>query len=216
MPNVLLTIENFIKPIHRYLALGDSYTIGESVSTSERWPEQWAHLMNESGSFIEQPVKIIAKTGWTTDELLQGIEQAGDLGTWQTVSLLIGVNNQYRGRSLENFNKEFKQLAEKAVLLTGSRPERVFALSIPDWGQTPFGMASDRDTKQISIEIDAFNEEALRVCKSLGIAFSDITALTRLQSNNPLMHADDGLHPSGAMYELWARSLLSFIALQLE
>jgi lysophospholipase L1-like esterase len=216
MPSVLLTIEKHIKPTNRYLALGDSYTIGESVHEADRWPEQWAGFMNESGQSIQQPVHIIAKTGWTTDELMHDIELAGELGVWQWLSLLIGVNNQYRGRSLENFNNEFKQLAEKAIILAGQKTERVFVLSIPDWGQTPFGMACGRDTKQISAEIDGFNEAVQNHCNQLGIDFIDITTITRQHSHNQVMHALDGLHPSAAMYQLWAKKLHAHIALHLE
>ena len=142
--------------MYKYLALGDSYTIGEGIAETDRWPEQWAQRMNEHGHAIEQPVRIIAKTGWTTDELLQAIDDAGEIGTYQYVSLLIGVNNQYRGWSIDEFKTEFMQLAEKAIYLAVNKPQHVFVLSIPDWGQTPFGQSSGRDTSQISQEIDSF------------------------------------------------------------
>lgn len=192
----------------RYLALGDSYTIGESVDPVQRWPEQWARLADAQGARIEQPVTVIARTGWTTDELLQGIEAADPPGTWDLVSLLIGVNNQYRGRSLENFGTEYTRLAKTAIHLAHGEAGRVQALSIPDWGQTPFGAACGRDVTQIALEIDAFNACAKAVCEDLGIAFLDITALTRLHSADPRMHAEDGLHPSAQMYQLWAKALL--------
>lgn len=192
----------------RYLALGDSYTIGESVDPLQRWPEQWARLVNAQDGSIEQPVTVVAQTGWTTDELMQGIATAGLSGSWDLVSLLIGVNNQYRGRSLENFSAEFRQLAETAIHLARGDAGRVQALSIPDWGQTPFGAGCGRDTKRISLEIDAFNDCAGAVCESTGIAFLDITTLTREHSAEPRMHAGDGLHPSAQMYHLWAKALL--------
>jgi lysophospholipase L1-like esterase len=192
----------------RFLALGDSYTIGESVDPDQRWPEQWVRMVNAQGGNIEQPVTIIAKTGWSTDELMQGIETANRPGPWDLVSLLIGVNNQYRGRSLENFGNEFKCLAETAIGLSHDGARRVQALSIPDWGQTPFGKACGRNQTQISLEIDAFNECARAVCVSMDIAFLDITELTRLHSKETGMHAEDGLHPSAQMHHLWAKALL--------
>ncbi|MBP6299651.1 MAG: SGNH/GDSL hydrolase family protein [Arenimonas sp.] len=198
-----------MKPVNHYLALGDSYTIGEGITETERWPEQWAKRMNEQGHAIEQPVRIIAKTGWTTDELLQAIDDAGKIGTYQYVSLLIGVNNQYRGRSIDEFKTEFMQLAEKAIYFAGNKPQHVFVLSIPDWGQTPFGQASGCDTSQISQEIDSFNLAAEKLCQQLKISYWDITAITRENSKNTLMHAEDGLHPSQLMYEIWINTLFS-------
>ena len=192
----------------RYLALGDSYTIGESVEPNERWPEQWARMANAAGGNIQQPVSVVAQTGWTTDELMQGIATAGLSGSWDLVSLLIGVNNQYRGRSLENFGAEFRLLAETAIHLSHDGARRVQALSIPDWGQTPFGEGCGRDSRQIGLEIDAFNASASAVCESLHISFLDITGLTRRHSKESGMHAEDGLHPSAQMYHLWAKALL--------
>jgi lysophospholipase L1-like esterase len=204
----MTAIPNRSEPLLRYLALGDSYTIGESVTPDQRWPEQWARMANETGSNILQPVTVVAQTGWTTDELMQGIATAGLSGCWDLVSLLIGVNNQYRGRSLENFSAEFRQLAETAIHLSHDGARRVQALSIPDWGQTPFGEGCGRDRRQISLEIDAFNGSARAVCESLDIAFLDITELTRRHSRESGMHAEDGLHPSAQMYHLWAKALL--------
>jgi lysophospholipase L1-like esterase len=195
--------------MHKYLALGDSYTIGEGVAESDRWPEQWAKRMNEQGHSIEQPVRIIAQTGWTTDELLQAIDSAGETGTYQYVSLLIGVNNQYRGRSIAEFEAEFTQLAETAIYFAGNKPQQVFVLSIPDWGQTPFGQASGRNTGQISQEIDSFNLVAEMLCQQLKISYWNITTITREHSKNTLMHAEDGLHPSPLMYEIWINTLFS-------
>lgn len=192
----------------RYLALGDSYTIAETLDAQDRWPEQWARLVQAKGIPIAQPVHIIAQTGWTTDELMQAIADANPTGEWDWVSLLIGVNNQYRGRSVENFRQEFKQLSEFASELCRQGTDGVQVLSIPDWGQTPFGTASGRNLQQVSDEIDAFNQSAKSICDSLGIAFLDITRLTRANSSKPEMHALDGLHPSREMYCLWANALL--------
>jgi lysophospholipase L1-like esterase len=201
--------KNTTQALKTLLALGDSYTVGESLATSLSWPEQYARMQNASGLLIVQPVSIIAKTSWTTDELMHAISAAQPLQQYDYVSLLIGVNNQYRGRSLENFRIEFKQLAETAIQLCKYENLGVQVLSIPDWGQTPFGMASGRESKQISIEIDAFNQVASSVCEGMSIAFLDITTLTRKHSDQAHMHAEDGLHPSRQMYHLWANALLS-------
>lgn len=175
----------------------------------DRWPEQWAKHMGELGHAINQPTRIIAQTGWTTDELMLAIDAEGDIGTWDYVSLLIGVNNQYRGRSVEEFNTDFEQLAKKAIDFAGKQPGKVFVLSIPDWGQTPFGQACGRDTSQISQEIDSFNLVIELTCQRLQIRYWDITSITRENSKNPLMHTNDGLHPSKFMYEIWVNTLFS-------
>ena len=190
------------------LALGDSYTIGEAVPPEQRWVEQWAGLMQAEGHAIARPVRVIAQTGWTTDELAQAIIEAEPIGSWDLVTLLIGVNNQYRGRDLENFRREFNTLLDTASAAAGHRPERVQVLSIPDWGQTPFGAACGRDLSQVGAEIDAFNGVIAGVCGERGIALLDITGLTRQHSADSRMHAEDGLHPSAAMYRLWAQALL--------
>jgi lysophospholipase L1-like esterase len=190
------------------LALGDSYTIGEAVPPEQRWVEQWAGLMQAEGHAIARPVRVIAQTGWTTDELAQAIIEAEPIGSWDLVTLLIGVNNQYRGRDLENFRREFNALLDTAGAAAGHRPERVQVLSIPDWGQTPFGAACGRDLSQVGAEIDAFNGVIAGVCGERGIALLDITGLTRRHSADSRMHAEDGLHPSAAMYRLWAEALL--------
>lgn len=190
------------------LALGDSYTIGEAVPPEQRWVEQWAELMQAEGHAIARPVRVIAQTGWTTDELAQAIFEAEPIGFWDLVTLLIGVNNQYRGRDLENFRREFNALLDTACAVVGHRPERVQVLSIPDWGQTPFGADCGRDLSQVGAEIDAFNGVIAEECGERGIALLDITGLTRRHSADSRMHAEDGLHPSAAMYRLWAEALL--------
>ena len=192
----------------RLLALGDSYTIGESVAPEARWPEQWAAAMAAAGHGIERPVRVIAQTGWTTDELAAEIARQMPLGQWDLVSLLVGVNNQYRGRPLDGYRSQFDALLETAIELAGGRPDHVQVLSIPDWGQTPFGAASGRDLAAVTREIDAFNAAGRDVCDRHAVAFLDITGLTRARSRDPAMHAADGLHPSAAMYRLWAEALL--------
>lgn len=194
--------------MHRLLALGDSYTIGESVAPEERWAEHWATAMAAAGHAIERPVRVIAQTGWTTDELAAEIARQMPLGQWDLVTLLVGVNNQYRGRPVDEYRGQFDALLETAIDLAGGRPDHVQALSIPDWGQTPFGAASGRDPAVVAGEIDAFNAAARDVCDRHAVAFLDITGLTRARSGDPAMHAADGLHPSAAMYRLWAEALL--------
>jgi len=193
----------------RVLALGDSYTVGEGVLAHQRWVEQWALRQRAQSVPIAAPVKVIAQTGWTTDELLQAIHQGQDLGSWDRVTLLIGVNNQYRGRAVEQYRHDLKSLLQIALTATG-KSEHVQMLSIPDWGQTPFGHASDRNLAEVSTEIDAFNRAAEDLCRSFNCGFLDITTATRTCSQDPAMHADDGLHPSPALYRLWAELLHNY------
>ena len=192
----------------RTIALGDSYTIGEAVAPEQRWVEQWAARMTAAGHGIRQPVRVIARTGWTTDELAAEIARQTPLGRWDLCTLMAGVNNQYRGRPLVEYRAQFEALLETAIGLVGGRPQRVQVLSIPDWGRTPFGRQSGRDLDAVSAEIDAFNAAAGQACARHGAAFLDITALTRAHQADTAMHAGDGLHPSAAMYALWADALL--------
>jgi len=189
----------------RYLALGDSYTIGESVQPSERWPVQLVNLLRKEQIEIDDPL-IIAKTGWTTDELMDGIEKEKPDGTYDVVSLLIGVNNQYQGRSTDEYRKEFRTLLERSIVFAGGKASHVIVLSIPDWGVTPF--AEGRDREQIGIEIDEFNEINLEEAERRGVHYVDVTPISREASDNLTLLAADGLHPSGQMYEAWARLVL--------
>lgn len=182
-----------------YLALGDSYTIGESVPETGRWPMQLAAALRGRGLALADP-RFIATTGWTTDELSAAMDAAEPLGRWDVVSLLIGVNNQYRGRDVANYADEFAALLERAIALAGDRPGRVLVLSIPDWGTTPFGQASGRDTAQIAGELDAYNAAARAACEARGVAFVDVTGASRAPDAGV---ADDGLHPSAAQYTAW-------------
>jgi lysophospholipase L1-like esterase len=190
-----------------YLALGDSYTIGEGVGESGRWPLQLAAALRAEGIALGDP-RIIATTGWTTDELASAMDAAEPLGEWDFVSLLIGVNNQYRGRDVDDYVGAFAALLQRAVSLAGGRADRVLALSIPDWGVTPFARDSGRDLAQIAAELDAYNQAAREICDSLGVAFVDITGISRDRGGDPDMLADDGLHPSAAMYARWAQAAL--------
>jgi lysophospholipase L1-like esterase len=195
----------------RYLALGDSYTIGEGVADGERWPQLWAAALARIGNDVEAP-RILAQTGWTTDELAAAMDSAGPLGTWDLVSLLIGVNDQYRGRGAEEFAANYAKLLRRAIALAGDRAAHVLALSIPDWGVTPFAKAAGRDRAAVAAQIDAFNAVARAECARQGVAFLDITGLTREAGMDPAMLADDGLHPSGAMYRAWVEKLFDELA----
>lgn len=196
----------------KFLALGDSYTIGESVLPEERWPVQLAARMRARGIEVESP-DIIAKTGWTTDELVSGIIRGAPMPPYDLVSLLIGVNNQYRGYSPEAYREEFAALLEQAIDFAGGDPGRVIVLSIPDWGVTPFGAndARGRTPAQISAEIALFNtinrEETLR----LGAHYVDITPISQEAKDDLTLLAPDQLHPSGKMYARWADEALPVV-----
>jgi lysophospholipase L1-like esterase len=188
-------------PTIRYLALGDSYTIGESVAEGERWSTQLTRMLEEEGIQVE--LTIIARTGWTTDELWQGM-QASRIGPpYDLVSLLIGVNNQYRGYDIHEYREQFVFLLSKAMEYAGGDPTHVIVLSIPDWGVTPF--AQDRDGEQIAKEIDAFNAVNREESEKAGVHYVDITPGSRRARNDNSLIAADGLHPSGKMYSEWAR-----------
>lgn len=190
-----------------YLALGDSYTIGEGVAAEGRWPVQLANALRQDGVDLAEP-RIIAATGWTTDELASTMDAEEPLGRWDFVSLAIGVNNQYRGRSAGDYRVEFHELLRRAIRLAGDRGDRVLVLSIPDWGVTPFAIAQGRDTTRIAAELDAYNAAAAELCAQHGVAFVDITPASRDRGGEVAMLADDGLHPSAAMYAAWTRCAL--------
>ncbi|MCB0101246.1 MAG: SGNH/GDSL hydrolase family protein [Anaerolineales bacterium] len=184
----------------RYLALGDSYTIGESVTETERFPNQIASMLLKEG--VEVEVSIIARTGWTTDELWQGIQAQGVTPPYDMVSLLIGVNNQYRGRDIAEYREDFLFLLNKAIEYAGNDVNKVIVLSIPDWGVTPFAMG--RNSTQIANEIDAFNAVNLEETMKAGAHYVDVTPVSRKALSDPSLIAGDGLHPSGSMYAEWA------------
>lgn len=187
-----------------YLALGDSYTIGESVAEDDRWPVLLTKNLNKAGIDISAP-KIIARTGWTTDELKAKIVSENITQTYYLVSLLIGVNNQYRGRNAEEFRAEFADLLDISIKFAKNNPAHVIVVSIPDWGVTPF--ASDRNQKEISAQIDLFNAIKKEETEKRGVLFVDITPISRQASNNKSLIADDGLHPSGKMYQQWVEKI---------
>lgn len=192
-----------IKPI-KFLALGDSYTIGESVPESERWPVQLAKIMTERGQPVEAP-RIIATTGWRTDQLKKAILDANLSNDWGMVSLLIGVNNQYQKRTAESYAPEFEELLDMAVKLAGGKRENVFVVSIPDYGYTPFGLPKQAE---ISKAIDEFNAVNKAITDKKGIRYVNITDLTREGLAKPEYVAEDKLHPSGKMYTLWVERIL--------
>jgi len=187
-----------------YLALGDSYTIGEGVPAEGRWPVQLAAALRGAGTPLGDPV-ILATTGWTTDELSAAMDEAGHVPPWDLVSLLIGVNNQYRGRDVDDYRGEFRRLLERAIVLAAGRADRVLVLSIPDWGVTPFARESGRDSARIAAELDAYNATAREETLRLGARWVDITPISR---QHPALLADDGLHPSAAQYMLWTEAAL--------
>lgn len=190
--------------LYSYLALGDSYTVGEQVGVNESFPYQTVGLLKKKNIPFAAP-EIVAATGFTTDELNAAIDKAQLLPQYDFVSLLIGVNNQYRGRSAANFKEEFEGLLKRAINFSGNKPQNVFVLSIPDWGVTPF--AADRDSKKIATEIDAFNEVCKSVSEQYKTHFIDITFSQREDGAKEEFLANDKLHPSKKEYAKWAALL---------
>ena len=186
-----------------YLALGDSYSIGEAVPQQESFPFQLVTQLKTSSISVAKP-KVIAKTGWTTDELQTAIKAENSTQNYDIVTLLIGVNNQYRGYSQETYRKEFKELLNTAISFAGKNKKRVFVVSIPDWGVTPFGKSSGRNTQTIASEIDAFNAIKKEETLAAGVSYTEITIASRNAATDLTLVAKDGLHPSGKMYAEWA------------
>lgn len=199
-----------------YLALGDSYTIGEKVLPTDNFPNQLYSLMKNDTVDLQHP-RIIAQTGWTTDELEAGMVAAIKanplLSTYDLVTLLIGVNNQYRGRPVDNYETEFEELLKKAIACAGNKAGRVVVLSIPDWGVTPF--ADGRDRVQIAREIDAYNAANKRIAEQYHVHYIDITPWTREAAADNSLLASDGLHPSAKEYKRWAEKIVFFFKQQL-
>jgi len=197
---------------YSYLALGDSYTIGEQVAFADNFPNQAVQLLRASG-FAFYAAEIIAKTGWTTDELDGAITNTKALEQYDIVSLLVGVNNQYRGRSADGFKIEFEQLLQKAIGFAGNKPYHVFVLSIPDWGVTPF--AEGRNRKQVAEEIDVYNYICESAAREWQANFINITSSQRADGDNADFLAADGLHPSGKEYSKWAVKLANAVLKEL-
>jgi len=192
-----------------FLALGDSYTIGESVEITERWPVQLAHRLRQDSIQVD-PV-IVATTGWTTDELIAGIVKSDAKGPYDFVSLLIGVNNQYRGYPLDQYEKEFKLLLDQAIAFADGNPYNVMVVSIPDYGMTPFAKKKIMDEEKIAMELDNYNAIAEKISKLRDVKFVDITQISRLAKEDASLIASDGLHPSGKMYEMWVDKIYDHV-----
>jgi len=184
----------------KFLALGDSYTIGESVAEPERWPNQLAAKLK-----IPQPT-IIATTGWRTDNLKDAIEAASLKPEYDLVSLLIGVNNQYQGKPIEVYEREFEELLQTAIKLAKGKKKNVFVVSIPDYGFTPFGKAKQ---EKISTELDQYNAINKSIAAKYNIQYFDITPISRKGFEDTELVAADGLHPSGKMYAQWVELIYS-------
>lgn len=193
-------------PTPKFLALGDSYTIGEGVAPDRNWPHQLAAALRERGIAIAEP-EIVARTGWTTDELSAAMNAHTFHPPYALVTLLIGANNQYSGRGVDDYRFQFRTLLEHAIELAGGDPRRVVVVSIPDWGVTRFGAESGRDTAQIAREIDAFNAAAAQISAALRARYADVTAISRDRGDDAHMLAADGLHPSDAMYARWTAAI---------
>jgi len=201
---------NEIKPkenkgAFKYLALGDSYTIGQNVEENQRFPVQLAEKLNEAGLNVAKPT-IVARTGWTTANLSQGIEDANLSGTYDLVTLLIGVNNQYQGRDTAEYRKQFRELLNKSVQFANDIEKRVIVISIPDYGVTPFGISN---AQRIEAEIDIFNKINREETELKKAHYVYITSISRAAKNDPSLIAGDGLHPSGKMYGIWVQALFS-------
>ncbi|MFV8224703.1 SGNH/GDSL hydrolase family protein [Christiangramia aquimixticola] len=194
---------------YTFLALGDSYTIGESVVETKRWPVQLAEQLRVRGYKMAAP-RIIAKTGWTTEDLLQGMDRNLDAQQdFDLVSILIGVNNQYQGKSINEYEAELRTIFRRAVNHSRTLEKGVFAVSIPDYGYTPFGASNQ---EKISAEIDEFNAVFRKVANEFNVPFYNITPISREAKNNPELIASDNLHPSALMYEKWVDMIINQVA----
>jgi lysophospholipase L1-like esterase len=196
-----------------YLALGDSYTIGEGVDPEERYPNQLVSLLNSSGDVTWEAPRIIAKTGWTVDELEEGINNAALVDQpFDLVTLLIGVNDQYRGGSLSKYEVDFEKMLLRAIGFAGNLPDHVVVVSIPDWGVTPFAEANNKDSEKVAEEITAFNLAKKTISEKYGVVYIDITTEYRTIGAQPEMVVDDQLHPSGLVYKKWADELYKVVS----
>ncbi len=187
----------------KYLALGDSYTIGTSVSEKDRFPVQTAALLQAAG--INVKAEIIATNGWTTGDLMYAVQDKPVTLNFDAVSLLIGVNNQYQGKSLDAYKQEFTKLLQRAIELANGKASHVFVLSIPDYSVTPFAGNSNR--QQIAAEIDAFNAANKMIAADFRVHYLNVTEESRKAANDPSLVASDGLHFSGKEYAIWAMQL---------
>jgi lysophospholipase L1-like esterase len=214
--NPATTQDDMTQKSMTYLALGDSYTIGEGVPEADRYPNQLVKILSDQ-SINWELKQIIARTGWTTDELRKGIAEAGiSEQTYDWVTLLIGVNNQYRGRDLDNYREEFNALLDQAIAFAKGREDRVMVVSIPDWGITPFAADRNTDKEKVAKEIDAFNAVKKEIAESKGVVFLEITKAYRETGALPESLVADKLHPSGLIYAEWAKGLSEIVTEKLK
>ncbi|MBA3680615.1 MAG: T9SS type A sorting domain-containing protein [Bacteroidetes bacterium] len=191
----------------RFLALGDSYTIGQSVAINQKWPVQLSDSLLARG-VVTDTMRIIATTGWCTDNLLNAISgQNLENQHYNLVSLLIGVNNQYQGSPFSQYTTEFPALLDSAILYAGGNKNHVFIVSIPDYAYTPYGQQTSNPA-QITAELQQYNQYAKHIADSLQIKFFDITPISQQGLQNPNYVANDGLHPSGLQYSKWVKLML--------
>ncbi len=197
---------------HNYLALGDSYTIGEGVAADKNFPNQLVSLLQEEYDIEFQTPEIIAVTGWTTDELKAGIAERDPQGPYDLVTLLIGVNNQYRGRDVQEYRTEFEALLEQAVSFAGGNYKHVIVVSIPDWGHTPFAREKEVDESKVAAEIASYNEAKQAVTLAKGVRFLDITGMTKTLAQDTAYLVADQLHYSDKLYREWAECMAPLVS----
>lgn len=202
-----------MEKVYTYLALGDSYSIGENIILFQSFPYQLVQLLRKKGLYFSAP-EIIAKTGWTTDELNVGIAEYQLLSQYNYVTLLIGVNNQYRGRTVEEYKLEFEILLKQALQFVEGKKERVIVLSIPDYSVTPF--ADSMNKEKIAKEIDLYNSVNKAISIQYKVNYLDITSETRKASGDSSLLASDNLHPSAKAYKKWAEMTAEIIYSQLK
>ena len=202
--------KNYIgKNTSKFLALGDSYTIGQSVEVNERWPVQFLKELKATTNVIDT-LQIIAQTGWRVDQLKEAMNSSDLEPPYGIVSLLIGVNNQYQGQNANDFRPEFIEILEKSLKLVENRTERLFVISIPDWGASPYGFGFDR--AKVSKEINEFNSVVKEASEKRGLRYFNITTISRRALIDRTLIASDGLHPSGKMYKLWVDKMIPIIS----
>lgn len=189
---------------YTYLALGDSYTIGEAIPLLQSFPYQTVQLLRKAGYDFSAP-EIIAKTGWTTEELQASMTNYAFSSKYDLVTLLIGVNNQYRGQPIILYKQQFEALLNKGLELSGGKKDHLFVLSIPDYSLTPY--SADKDREAISKEIDEYNKLKMAICLQYKVPFLDITEDFKVAKNKEVLIAEDGLHPSSKEYTRWAKKL---------
>ncbi len=197
--------------MYTYLALGDSYTIGEQVRMEDNFPHQLVRLLQEEHIETAAPV-IIAQTGWTTDELAAAIREHNIREEFSFVTLLIGVNNQYRGRAVDNYASELTDLLNQAIAFAGGKANHVFVLSIPDWAATPFAITEGKDIEKAAKEIDEYNDTCKGIATGAGCHYLYITDSTRENAGNTGFLTTDNLHPSAMEYAIWAERLTPVVA----